>query len=367
MKIVFVIKALAPPGGGAERVLATVASGLANRGHDVTVITSDEVGAATYYTLGSDVQLLQLGIGDVTSSSRISEVCNRILALRKKLRGLRPDVVIAFMHPTYIPVGLAMIGSSISVIASEHTASTHYRKRPLQRLLLQLTPLISASITVVSEQVRLSFGRWTRRRMVVVPNPVAISPTSKSKYPTDGAKKTLLAVGRLGPEKQHSILIAAFARIAADFPDWTLRIVGEGELRPRLAAQIETEGLENCVELAGMKRDVHAEYAAADLFVVPSRYESFGMAVAEALLHGLPAVGFSNCPGTNELIRDGDNGKLVSALDQTHALASELSGLMGNSTERRRLATSSRDWIKNLYGVESVLDQWESVIASVKA
>ena len=132
-----------------------------------------------------------------------------------------------------------------------------------------------------------------------------------------------------------------------------------------LQEMIDTLGLGSRVELAGATSRIEAEYAAADLFVLPSSYESFGLATAEALLHGLPAVGFADCPGTNELIRDGENGQLVHGPDRKAALATVLADLMRNPAKRARLSGSSRQWILDQYGIEGVLDQWESVLKVV--
>jgi len=160
------------------------------------------------------------------------------------------------------------------------------------------------------------------------------------------------------------VLISAFGSIAAHFPNWTLRIVGEGELRGALEVQIKSLGLKGKVELAGAQSNVDAEFVAANLFVVSSLFESFGLATAEALLHGLPAIGFADCSGINELIRDRENGRLVTGSDRVSALADVLAELMRNPSERQRLSNSSREWIQDKYGISGVLDRWESILAA---
>jgi glycosyltransferase involved in cell wall biosynthesis len=362
MRVAFVIKALAPPGGGAERVLASLASGLACRNHEVAVVTSDPAGASAYYELDPKVELLQLGIGDVTKSSGALEFLARIRKLRSTLTELRPDVVIAFMHPSYIPTGIALLGTSIPVVASEHTTGAHYRGRLAQRTALQLTPLICKQISVVSEQVRQTFGWWLKRKMLVIPNPVIVPETAPSARGWSDNRKIILSVGRLGPEKRHSLLISAFAAIARSFPDWKLRIVGDGEMRSALEAQISELGLTEDVELTGMQSDVEKEYENADLFVVPSKYESFGMALAEALLAKLPAIGFADCPGVNCMIRDGENGRLVTGSGKAEALASAMEEMMRNDSLRSELSNAPRDWLISQFGLETVLNTWEAEV-----
>lgn len=366
MKITFAIKALGHEGGGAERVLVDVASGLAARGHSVAIVTGDAAGFAAFYPLDQRVDLIGVGVRPVGGKSSVYDMVRRIWSFRRAIRALRPDVVVGFMHSTYVPLGLALKGGGVPMVASEHIGPEHYQDRLLERFALSLTPLIAASITVVSEQIRSSFGGWLRTRMEVVPNPVSLGPAShvRSRQEREGepVAATLLCVGRLAPQKGHAILIEAFRLVVGKFPGWRLRIVGEGELRGMLQELVDSRGLNAQVCLAGAVSDIGSEYAAADLFVLPSSYESFGLATAEALLHGLPAVGFADCPGTNDLIRDGENGRLVRGDDRIQALADVLEDLMRDPAERARLGRSSRAWIVARYGIEGVLDKWESVL-----
>lgn len=365
MNVVFAIKALGNQGGGAERVLVEVASGLARRGHAVTIFTSDREGSASYYPLDTRVRLVCLGIGDTLAKSTIREILHRLVRLKRSILEVAPDIVVGFMQSTYVPLGFALKPSGIPMVASEHIGPEHYRNRWLERLVLNATPLIAAKITVVSSQILRSFNPWLRRKMIEVPNPVAVvAKDAASGSASDSEGRVLLCVGRLAPQKDHAVLIAAFAQVAAEFPEWRLRIVGEGELRPALQGMIDSLGLGGQVELTGATARIDSEYAAADLFVLPSSYESFGLATAEALLHGLPAVGFADCPGTNELIRDGENGQLVQGVDRKAALAAVLAGLMRDPAERARLSATSRQWILDRYGIEGVLDQWESLFAA---
>jgi glycosyltransferase involved in cell wall biosynthesis len=132
-------------------------------------------------------------------------------------------------------------------------------------------------------------------------------------------------------------------------------------LRAQLEEQISTLGLGNRVQLPGPTRDITKEYSSAQLFVVSSRYESFGLATAEALAHGLPVVGFADCPGTNQLVRTGKNGVLANGTDRAASLASALHALMTDNRLRVRLARKSSDILNN-FCPERVLDCWERLI-----
>jgi glycosyltransferase involved in cell wall biosynthesis len=269
------------------------------------------------------------------------------------------------MHSAYIPLGLALLGSGIPVVASEHIAYDHYRTRPLQAALLRLTPLLVRAVTVISPAIRNGFPPMLRRRMAVIPNPVGMQGRRAADLSGEaGPMKTLLSVGRLEEQKDHRTLIDAFARIASGFPDWRLRIVGEGGLRSNLEAQVERLGMADRISLPGATSDIEEEYAAAQLFAMPSSYESFGLATAEALSHGLPVVGFADCPGTNELIQDGVNGLLVQGPDRAAALAEGLADLMSSSARRKELGVAGTASMSD-FAPERVADRWEKLLIAI--
>jgi glycosyltransferase involved in cell wall biosynthesis len=248
------------------------------------------------------------------------------------------------------------------VIASEHTAVEHYLSRPLQFRLVRWSARWVARVTVPSEKISQGFPTGIRGKMVVIPNPVPRRERAWRRSRKDG--QTLLALGAFREEKGHGVLVSAFAQVAARFPGWTLRLVGEGPCRETIERQVAKLGLVRRVVFAGAVANVAREYASADLFVMPSTYESFGLATAEALAYGLPAVGFADCPGTNELIADGVNGVLVSGEDRPAALAAGLERLMEDGDLRRRLGGEGPASVER-FSLESVTRSWELLIVTV--
>lgn len=363
LRIAFSIKTLARSGGGAERVLVDVASELAVRGHKVIIVTNDREESTPYYPLHHSIELCRLGIGDTAKVTTLLGAMRQLTVFRRTIKKLKPDIVVSFMHSSYVPMGIALALTGFPLIASEHISSEHYRKRPVELLLMNITPLFVRRITVVSDQIRASFGPWLRRRMLVIPNPVRMTNVAcRSREIGVRKERLLLSVGRLEPQKDQKVLISAFAMIAEEFPSWKLRILGEGVLRSALASQIAEAGLAERIELPGATQEISVHYGAADLFVLPSRYESFGLATAEALLHGLAVVGFADCSGTNELIRDRENGRLVVGEDRIASLAKVLRELMSDAAERKRLSEAPRDWLVEKYDIAGVVDQWEDLL-----
>lgn len=366
MRLLFCIKTMNNRGGGAERVLAEVTGGLIDRGYDISILSFDRPCGYSFYPLHSMINRIELGIGSISGPATVFSTIRRIVALRKNILKYKPDIVIGFMHSMFIPLGISMIGMSIPLIASEHIVPEHYRSRPLERLLLWLVPLMARRITCVSEQARCAYPPFVRKKMVAVSNPVHLDISGKADVTGEKAgRKILLSVGRLDPQKDHEILIDAFVKIARQLPDWDLRILGDGELRSKLELKVARLGMNDRIFLPGSTEKISDEYLSAQLYVQPSRYESFGLTIAEALSYGLPAIGFDDCKGTNELIRSGVNGDLADGrADRSTNLASTLRKHMKEDKLRVRLSQKTHDGLDR-FGLTNVLDQWESLFLKI--
>ena len=117
--------------------------------------------------------------------------------------------------------------------------------------------------------------------------------------------------------------------------------------------------------LAGTTSDIESEYQKAHIFALPSRYESFGLATAEAMAHGLPVIGFADCPGTNELISHDINGLLVKGSDRAEVFSLGLKKLIDEPDLR---AAFGADGIRrvNVYIPDNIVEKWESVLLSAR-
>ena len=153
----------------------------------------------------------------------------------------------------------------------------------------------------------------------------------------------LVSVGSVVPGKGHDLLVAALATIA-DMP-WRLTIAGDRTRNPAAASQLEADiaayGLTDRVAMVGSlpSERVMELYVGSDIFVLASRFESYGMALAEAIAHGLPIV--STTAGAIPDTVPAKAGLLVPP-DDADALAQALRRLIGNTAERRRFARNAR-------------------------
>lgn len=365
MNVTFVIKSMKVEGGGAERVLATVANALAERNHAVSIITLDREEGRSFYTLHPSVRCVDLALAPPGVSTPRGSLIRFIPKFRAFVRRLEPDVVVAFMHSMYAPAAVALLGTRIPLVASEHTDATHYTGRSIEARAASFARDRAAAITVPAEKIRNEFPPHWQNKSVVLSNPVDLSAFRAVPPARRDPPFRLLAVGRFMEEKNHLGLIEAFARVADEFPDWTLRIVGDGELRPQLEHKIAALKMSDRVELPGMSKSMPAEYAGAAFVVMPSLYESFGLVTAEALASGRTVLGFAECVGTAELIQHDVNGYLLQpGIDRAALLAGGLRTLMSDAALRDRLALNGPASMRR-FEAAALIGKWESVLKAV--
>jgi glycosyltransferase involved in cell wall biosynthesis len=146
-------------------------------------------------------------------------------------------------------------------------------------------------------------------------------------------------IGRFSVQKNHALLIEAFAQVRADAPLYLL-LVGGGELENAVREQVAGLGLQERVRFLGIRADVADILRASDVFVLSSRWEGNPMSVMEAMAAGLPVVSTA-VGGVPELVREGETGLLVPSED-AGALARALQALVDDPARRAAMGTAAR-------------------------
>jgi GalNAc-alpha-(1->4)-GalNAc-alpha-(1->3)-diNAcBac-PP-undecaprenol alpha-1,4-N-acetyl-D-galactosaminyltransferase len=360
MRIVYVIASLKQ--GGAERVLASVASGLAERGHSVRVVT--ETGPERdAYCLSNAVERVVAG--------RPSGTLKRQRALRAAVTGFNPDVVVAFTGTIAVRVLLSLLGASVPVIVSERNNSSWKSLRPVWRFLRRVLYLRKAALLVTpSAGLGNSFSWIPARRRAVIVNPVAPCPPEAASAPadTEGGKSVsapfVCAMGRLVPQKGFDLLIDAFAEVADNFPDHRLVIMGDGPDRELLARHAAARGIGSRVVLTGSVADPFGYFRPADIFVLSSRFEGLPNALLEAMSCGTPVISF-DCPyGPGEIIRHGKNGVLVEP-ENVPALSAAVRDLLLNPEKAAKLGAEARRTVTAEFDKDRVVAVWEEKMESL--
>ncbi|NEO02748.1 MAG: glycosyltransferase family 4 protein, partial [Moorea sp. SIO3I7] len=207
-------------------------------------------------------------------------------------------------------------------------------------------------------------------RRVVIYNPLVKIPENDliednvlHNLGIDSHKNWITSIGRLTKQKGFDILINAFPKIAHNYPDWQILIIGEGQLRPELLALINRLNLSNRVVLVGRLSNPFPVLKKSEFFVMASRWEGFPMAHCEALACGLPVIATDCLTGPKEIIRHNVDGVLVPNED-VEALATAMENLMSNSAERQRLASRATEVTKR-FALEKILQDWEKLFQEV--
>jgi glycosyltransferase involved in cell wall biosynthesis len=356
--------------GGMERVLINKANYLARCGHDVLIVTTDQKGRESFFSLDNRIRCYDLGINYEENNGR--SVFNKFFYYplkqfqhRKKLDTLlkqqKADVVISMFCNEV---------SFISKIAdgSKKVLEVHFSKyKRLQYDRKGLWWLIDRIRARMDEHYTKGFDRFVvltyedKRYWGLLPNIVVI-PNSISLIPTICAELTelkVIAVGRYTYQKGFDYLIDAWEILACRWPEWQLDIVGDGELREQLQRRINDKGLQKSVCLKLPTRHIEDVYSSASIFVMTSRYEGLPMVLLEAQAAGLPVVAFACKCGPKDIISDGENGFLVPEGD-VKRLAQKLMLLMRDVALRKKMGERARE-IAGSFTEEKVMAQWISL------
>jgi glycosyltransferase involved in cell wall biosynthesis len=357
MRLALVISALGA--GGAERVIVTLANAWAARGWEITLITFEPPGTKPYYRVDPGVALRQLGIPSVGHPRwrAIRQGLRRVCALREALRTAAPDLAISFLAKINVLTVLASRGLAIPVVVSERNNPERQRFRGTWSCLRQALYGAAWCVVTPSRGVLDSFPPRLRARGRVIPNPVDLTPAATPRRGTG----RLVAVGRLVHQKGFDLLLQAFAAIAAAHPEWTLTIWGEGEQRAALEALCAHLALVGRVQLPGLTERPGQWVEEADVFVLSSRYESFGNVITEAMVAGLPVIAF-DCPwGPRDILRDGEDGLLVPPED-VDALAAAMRRLIVDADLRRRLGAAAAHNVRR-FARDAIIAEWDALVA----
>ena len=180
--------------------------------------------------------------------------------------------------------------------------------------------------------------------------------------------RIILSIGRLQPEKNYAKLIKVFSRISHIHDDTMLLIVGSGAERERLTTLARTLGVEKSVFILPWARDVVSYYKTSDIYVQPSLYEGWGMAVIEAMSSGLPVV-MTDVGCAGEVVRNEETGIVVPTGDE-EAIFNALNRLIEDNNLRVTLSMNGKEESKKLATKEETLqlykDSWQRAFGKVE-
>ena len=353
-----------------ERVLCRKVNYLAQAGHEISIITFNQQGRNPFFELHPSIACYDLGIP--YEQYQKAGILNRLALyvrlpqlhhlhrkrLEQLLLKLRADIVVSMFNEEAAFLPSIQDGSHKVVL--EFHFSKYNGLKDLRRGIWRLIDALRAKkderivrpfdrFVVLTEEDAALWGDLPNLR--VIPNPLPFYSDS----PSDCSARQLLAIGRHDEQKHFDLLIDLWAQLAPEYSAWRLVIVGDGELRPKLAAQIKRLELKN-VELMPPTNQVQDLYRASSIYAMTSRYEGMGLVLIEAQQMGIPSVAFA-CPcGPRDVITDGVDGYLLEVGDHAGFIQA-LRRLMDSEAERQRMGAAARI-ASERYDLEHIMKSW---------
>ncbi len=345
-------------GGGAERQMANMANYWARRDIHVTMATWSGPEVDDFYRLDDKVRRVYL---DVPKSGNgvlpaIHASVRRVAKLRSLLRSSRPDAVLSFVTESNVLTILASVGLKFRLVVSERVYPALHSTLPWKwKALRRLTYSWSDEVVAQTRATAGWIGRNCRKKALVIPNGLHQLP-----HPSVERQPLILAVGRLVGQKGFDLLLHAFARIAADFGEWRVMIIGDGGERAHLARLCGDLLVEDRVTFAGQLPNVEMWMARAGIVVQPSRFEGFPNVVLESMGMGAAVISSDCESGPGDLIEDGVNGRLV-PVGNVEALSQAMSELMSQPEVRIRLGREAMK-VRQRFDQDIVMAQWQACL-----
>ena len=286
---------------------------------------------------------------------------SNIWAVYCLIREVKPDVVhTAAGEANFHGIIAAKLAGVKTIIGEEIGIPSH--SKPARKI-FSCVYLLADKIICVSKAVKeylVTIGEIPTDKGEVIYNP-AHAPSVDNRYAHPEDFK-IVYVGRLEKVKNVETLIRAFAK--SKDSGVHLIIVGDGRERANLESLSENLLIADRVEFVGFSKDPHQYLSTADLFVLPSFSEGFGIAVVEAMLMKVPVL-CSNVGGIPEFVVDNENGWLFNPLDEEE-LVDKLNSIIGkDKNELREIGIKGFNNVNNVFTLKQYVDNLENLYERV--
>lgn len=350
--------------GGAEVLVIGLANHFAARGHAVWVISL--TGKAEVLPSHPAVHLIELGMRKTITGS-----LKGFIQLCRILAETRPDIVHSHMfHANVITRLTRLLVREPRLICTAHNS---HEGGWLHMLAYRLTHKLADCSTNVSEEAVAIFEKKNavpRGGMIAMHNGIDLERFKPNMQVRDKIRQEMhiesycpvfLAVGRLVPQKDYPNLLQAFHKVIDKKPNAKLWIVGQGPLKEQLIAMAQSLKISEAVTFLGVRRDIPDLMNSADVFVLSSRWEGFGLVVAEAMAVGLLVIA-TNSGGVAEVM--GDSGRLVPIACPTELANEMLKAIQRPDEEIKIRDLYARRRIVEKFSLDSRSDEWITLYQS---
>lgn len=342
-KIVFIIPNMT--GGGTERVISLLSDEYVRKGFDVAVMQF--AGYEHAYPLNEKVEDFSVA---PRSNGNPFVMIRRLIAMRRYFRENPDSYIFAFCVMGAVFSVITTWGMKLPVMVAERNSPDSCNVKALRNWAYSR----AFRITFQTEDGISYFPEEIAKKAVVIPNPV--DADMPQPYTGERSRRVVTA-GRLHKQKNHALLLEAFADFVKKFPDYELHIYGEGELEGRLKEQAARLQIGSRVVWHGFCPDVREQIKDAAMFVLSSDYEGISNSMLEALSMGIPTIS-TDCPigGARIYIAPEESGLLVPVGDK--AAMSEAMCRIASDGELAKRLSAGAVRIRENYSVAKIADKF---------
>lgn len=355
MKILFIITGLGI--GGAEKIVTSLADELVKQGHNIVIAYL--YGEALVTPTNNNIKLVNLRLHS------LKDILPSIIKLRNLIKDYQPDIVHSHLiHANILSRIMRLVSPVPKLISSAHNTNEEGHLRMLAYRLTDNLADISTNVSQEAVEAFIEQKAMKQGRIIAVYNGISTEIFSFSNSDRVMARTDLnvaddtqliLAVGRLNESKDYPNLLKSFAKLSNYRSDIKLAIAGDGPLRNELIDLSKQLNVDKNIMFLGVRNDISKLMPAADVFVLSSAWEGFGLVVAEAMSCERVVVA-TDCGGVKEVI--GDAGFLVPPEDPLQLANSIEKALNLNDSQKKELGKKARQRILDNYSLSSAIQKW---------
>lgn len=377
-KIVYCTPALYSA-GGVERVVAVKSNYFAEQlDYDVTVIVTEGKGRDCFFPISDKVKIINYELNfeelwRLPFWKKIIVFFHKQRRFKKLLKAdlkrIRPDFTISTLRREInflngIKDGCFKIGEMHVNRANYRNFDTNH-SNPVKRLFAKLwMNSLLRHLKRLDKMVVLTdsaLNDWPELDNVVkIPDALPFKIDGKS----DLSAKRVISIGRYAYDKGNDLLLQAWKIIEKRFLDWTLDIYGNGDKEPYQKQMVDLGIEPDRCRLYGPISDVKKEYLSSSVFILPSRFEGFGLVIIEAMACGVPVVAFDCENGPRSIIADGETGFLIPPFD-VKALAEKVMRLISDVNYRKEIGANGQEAAFQ-YDIDRIGKQWKHLFDEMK-
>lgn len=350
--------------GGAERVVTNLAKQFVENGYEVYIAT--EWTGEEEYEIDPRIHRVHVGLTSrQEKDGRIGKFIDRIVNLRKFLKEIKPDIVIAFARKANYRALTATIGTKIPVVISIRIAPMGCYDFLSDKIQIPILFRRAAGCVFQTQEQKDFFPEYVQKKSRIILN--AINPAFIGNPIPEQREKVVVHSGRIVDFKNQLMLIRAFEQVHSKHPDYILRIFGQDThdgTWEKLEAQIAQNKAEDYVKLMGGSSQLQKDMINGAVAAFSSDVEGMPNAMLEAMALGLPVVA-TDCPpgGPRMVITDGENGLLVPVGDED-ALVAAINRLIEDPQLADRLGRNAAK-ISERAGAEVIFREWEKYLLEI--